>query len=74
MTLAFSAEEAYHKKNKMGARKRAERELCASTCDLIWVMPTEGDLCPADAAGLCSHGERGPAFLLPQRNNKEEPV
>ena len=54
----------------MGARKRAERELCASTCDLIWVMPTEGDLCPADAAGLCSHGERGPAFLLPQRNNR----
>lgn len=23
-----------------GARKRAERKLCASTCDLIWVMPT----------------------------------
>ena len=46
----------------MGARKRAERKLCASTGDLIWVMPTEGDLCPADAAGLCSHWGAGPRF------------
>lgn len=62
LTLAFSAQEAYHKENKMGARKRAERKLCASTGDLIWVMPTEGDLCPADAAGLCSHWGAGPRF------------
>lgn len=44
--LVFFQRMAYNrfaKENKMqkkGARKRAERKLCASTCDLIWVMPT----------------------------------